>query len=65
MPIYTPVEVELADGSKVFCRHKIDRLVLKFTSFKHDTDLYVMDFKGEHDIILGRDFSTLIHLPDV
>ena len=51
-----PVEVELADGSKVFCRHKIDRLVLKFTSFKHDTDLYVMDFKGAHDIILGRDF---------
>ena len=51
-----PIEVELADSSKAICKHKIDRVDLKFKSFRHDTDLYVMDFKGAHDIILGRDF---------
>ena len=51
-----PFKVELADGSEVECKYKVEKLNLKFKSFRHDTELYVMDFKGAHDIILGRDF---------
>ena len=51
-----PFKVELADGSEVECKYKIDKVNLKFKSFRHDTELYVMDFNGAHDIILGRDF---------
>ena len=51
-----PFKVELADGSEVECKYKVEKLTLKFKSFRHDTELYVMDFKGAHDIILGRDF---------
>ena len=47
--------IKLADGNEIECRQYIE-VKLKLKGFDHNCILYVIDLKGEHEIILGRSF---------
>ena len=59
----SPFAVTLADATIITCESYC-RMKLKFKQFSHFADVYVIDLKGEHEIILGQDF--LVHRnPDI
>ena len=47
--------VNMANGNRVVCDSYM-QVKLKFKQFSHCCDVYLMDLKGEHEIILGQDF---------
>ena len=48
--------VKLADGTSILCSQYIRNVAIKFKQFTHKTDVYVLDFKGEHTLVLGQTF---------
>ena len=53
-----PFMVSLANGTGLLCNKVVapKKSRLKFKQFNHVGPIYVIDLKGEHDIVLGLDF---------
>ena len=51
-----PFNVKLADGTVLTCSEYIPSIKLRLKQFDHRCDLFILDLKGEHDIILGQTF---------
>ena len=56
VPLEESFEVKLANGARIPCKYVIKRIKIKFKQFSHEADLFVLDLKGEHNIILGQTF---------
>ena len=52
-----PFPVRLANGTSIMCRSYIP-VKMKLPRFEHKCDLYVLDLKGEHEVVLGQSFLT-------
>ena len=55
IPLKQPFAVRLANSEVIICKHYIPAK-LKLQKFDHKCDLYVLDLKGEHELILGQSF---------